>query len=80
MANELMKDTAKALVFISGMNFYGFAFEDESGLTDEEQRELINEIQKFCKQGLRRIEKKYNISIPHSSTEDVIDAIMFEDE
>lgn len=75
--DEQMRDTAKALVFISGMNFDGEAFE-ESGLSEEEVQELIDEIITFCKSGIKRIQKKYNVEIPFTSSHDVIDAMLFE--
>lgn len=77
MADTLIKDTAKALVFISGMAFDGEAFEG-SGLSNEETQELINEINKFCLSGLKRLENKHGVEIPVTSTDAVIDAMLFE--
>lgn len=76
MANEFIKDTAKALVFVSGMAFDGFAFEDLD-LTGDEINEITKEIQKFCERGLKTLEKKYG-DIPTTSTTDIIKHIMFE--
>lgn len=75
--NEFLKDTAKALVFASGMAFDGFAF-DESEISEEEAQQICAEIQRFCESGIKRLEKKYNTNIPITSTEDIINAILFE--
>lgn len=77
MASEFLKDTAKALVYVSGANFDMFAY-DATDLSEDEKRELQKEIEKFCESGLKRLEKKYGIYIPRTSTADVVDSIMYE--
>lgn len=76
MASQYVKDTAKALVFVSGMNFDGEAF---SGLdlSEDEIQEICTEVQKFCERGLIALGKKYG-TIPTSSTTEIVEHIMFE--
>ncbi|MCO6149072.1 hypothetical protein [Flavobacterium sp. NRK1] len=76
MASIFFKDTAKALVFTSGLAFDGFAL-DDSGLSEQEIDELIEEIEKFCKKGLSILEKKYGM-IPITSATDIVDKIIYE--
>lgn len=76
MANEFVKDTAKALVLVSGMNFDGFAFED-LGLTEDEINDITKEIEKFCQRGLKALAKKYG-DIPTTSTTAIVEHIMFD--
>ena len=76
MASQYVKDTAKALVFVSGINFDMFAFEDLE-LTPEEENEITEEIKKFCERGLKALSLKYG-DIPRSSTTEIVEHIMFE--
>lgn len=76
MADQLIKDTAKALVLVSGMGFDGSAFEDLD-LTQDEINEITKEIEKFCERGLKVLAKKYG-DIPTTSTTEIVEHIMFE--
>ena len=78
MANEFIRDTAKALVYVSGLQFDSFAFDDSEDITEDEKLQIQKEIEKFCDAGLKRLELKYKCSISRESTEKIINNIMFE--
>jgi hypothetical protein len=77
MASQFVKDTAKAMVLVSGLAFDGEAVETLD-LNEDEVQELMDEIQKFCKKGLAILDKKYG-TIPRTSSDEIISHIMFED-
>lgn len=55
-----------------------WSIDDCTEISEDEKCELQREIDKFCEQGLNRLEKKYGISIPRTSTNEVVNSIIFE--
>ena len=73
-------DIAKAIVFSTGSITDSFVFDDSEDLLDEEEQKIvIEEIQKFCSKELLKLENKHGY-IPTGSTQGIILAIAYEKE
>jgi len=78
MRKQEAKDIAKLLIAVSGDNFDLFAFED-SDITDSDKDKILNELHEICANETARIRRKYNIQETRlASTEDIINAILYE--
>lgn len=77
MDNLEAKIIAQILIAKAGQAFDIFAFE-ECEISDDEQKQVLDEIHKICNSTIQRISKKYGIDINSGSTKGIVESVLFE--